>query len=141
MTKLWYLASPYSHDLEYMMEERFRAVARVAGKLALQGVFTFCPIAHTHPIAIEMGKGPSISFDGEDLPSQTDHEFWMIWDKLIVPKCDGLIVCMLPGWDKSRGIATEVPLFRKAEKPVQHLDPRPYFDDGEWRVLAEDEGI
>jgi hypothetical protein len=139
MTKLWYLASPYSHEEEYMMEERFKAVARVAGRLALRGVFTFCPIAHTHPIAVEMGKGPSTSLSGT--PSQTDHEFWMVWDKIMAPKCDGLIVCMFPGWERSKGVGIEVPLFRKLGKPVQHLDPRPYFDNGEWRVLAEDEGV
>ncbi len=125
MTELQYLASPYSHKDAWMRELRFRAVTRVAGALRRdRGLATFCPIAHSHPISKELTE-----------VDPTDHEFWLSWDEPFERLCTGLIVCMLPGWDKSRGIATEVPLFEAAGKSIEHLPPRRYFTLTEWQML------
>ena len=125
MAELWYLASPYSHPDVWMRELRFRAVSRVAGALRKEReLLTFCPIAHSHPISEELtGVSP------------TDHDFWLAWDHPFEAACTGLIVCMLPGWDKSEGVSVEIPLFKKAEKLVVHLQPRQWFTLTEWAML------
>ncbi len=130
MDKLWYLASPYSHPDAWMRELRFRAVARVAGILRRdEGISTFCPITHSHPISEELtGVDP------------TDHDFWLSWDKPFERLCSGLIICQLPGWDKSRGIATEVPLFKAAGKPVLHRVVIQLFSAAEWAMLEAGAG-
>ncbi len=125
--KLHYLASPYSHPDAWMRELRFRAVARVAGALRRdRGIITFCPIAHSHPISEELtGVDP------------TDHSFWLSWDEPFEHACASLIVCMLPGWEESLGVATELHLFAKAPaKPVSNLNPREWFSPGEWQMLG-----
>ena len=97
---LYYLASPYSHSSAWMRELRFRAVSRVAGALRQErDILTFCPVAHTHPIAEELTD-----------VSPIDTIFWLEWDKPFEKSCSGLVVCMLPGWDKSIGVTTEVSL-------------------------------
>lgn len=125
MIKLYYLASPYSHADAWMRELRFKAISRVAGELRkTRGLLTFVPIAHSHPISEELtGVDP------------TDHEFWLSWDEPFEAACEGLIVCKLPGWDTSRGIAKEIPLFETAGKTVEHLTPISMFSVAEWAML------
>lgn len=126
MEKLYYLASPYSHADAWVREVRFRAVARVAGQLrTTRRIATFCPIAHSHPISEELiGVDP------------TDVDFWLSWDEPFERLCDGLIVAMLPGWTISTGVSREIPMFGKAGKPVEHLDPQKWFTSAEWAMLA-----
>lgn len=125
MTKLTYLASPYSHGDAWMRELRFKAVSRVAGKLAYEnGILTFCPIAHTHPVSEEL-----LEVDAND------HSFWLPWDVPFSTMCSALLICMLPGWDNSKGIAEERKLFQLAGKPVDHVNPKNWFTKTEWAML------
>ncbi len=125
MNELHYLASPYSHKDAWMRELRFRAISRVAGALMSErGIATFCPIAHSHPVSEELrGVDP------------TDHGFWLTWDNHFNHACTGLIVAMLPGWSKSRGVTSELSRFKAVGKPVEHLDPTEWFTPTEWRML------
>ncbi len=123
MEKLWYLASPYSHADKWVREIRFQAISRVAGKLRVEkGIATFCPIAHSHPIA-EWGGVPN-TFD-----------FWSSWDKPFEVACTGLIVAQLPGWAKSKGVNGEIASFTKAQKPVDNLIVSHWFTKAEWSML------
>lgn len=126
MEELQYLASPYSHPDAEMRELRFRAVSRVAARLAVErGIMTFCPIAHSHPISEEMGR----------LKSPTDHDFWLRWDHPFEGMCVGMTICQLPGWTTSKGVGVEVTRFKAAGKRVVPLDPREWFTATEWRML------
>lgn len=99
---LWYLASPYSYKHEdkavvnKILDARFRQVSADAADLIRAGLRVFSPIAHTHPIA-EYGT-----------IDHGDHTIWLPADKAIFSRCNGIIVDMLPGWDKSYGVGEEL---------------------------------
>lgn len=125
-TGLWYLASPYSHKDRFVRVWRFRAAARVAGWLRrTRGITTFSPISHSHPISEEMrGKPPSF-------------DFWLGWDKVIIDKCDGAIVCQLPGWRQSSGIEKELVWFDERGLSIYGYDPSHLFTATELNQLED----
>lgn len=105
----WYLASPYS--LYPTGQEQAHAdICCIAGRLLKNEISIFSPIAHSHPIAdyadIEMG-----------------HEFWMNANRHLIEGAVGLVVVKLESWDESRGIESEIGIFRQAKKPILYLDP------------------
>lgn len=110
MAKLWYLASPYSKYANGI-EAAFRDISEQAGWLANNGVFVFSPIAHTHPIAT-YGK-----------LDHYDYDLMLAWDKLMIDRCDGMLICMLPGYDTSYGVAWEKEQFEKQGKPIVYISP------------------
>ena len=97
MTKLIYLASPYSHHDAAVRQLRFEIVSRVAARLMSGGLHVFSPISHTHPIA-EYGSLP------------LGWDFWEQYDRAIMGVCSRMIVLMLDGWEQSRGVQAEVSL-------------------------------
>lgn len=124
---LWYLASPYSHPDEDMRERRFESVSRVAGILYKDyKITTFCPIAHTHPIEVELVK-----MGGE----VNGYKFWLPWDYQFFPAMTGCIVACLPGWKESKGVSLEIPKMLGEDKPVFYLDVERWFNGREWLDL------
>jgi nucleoside 2-deoxyribosyltransferase len=75
------------------------------------GVPVFSPIVHTHPIAMQ-GK-----FDTLDLP------FWLRVDQPMMDAAAGIIMLTAPTWEKSRGMAHELDVFKAAGKPVYWMRP------------------
>jgi hypothetical protein len=106
----YYLATVYSKHPDGL-EAAFAEAAKEAARFLLAGIPVFCPIAMSHPIAVHGGLGA------------TDHEFWMKADRPFMQAAKGLIVCRMPGWEESRGIAEEIEAFRAAGKPVLFYDP------------------
>lgn len=110
MRGFWYLATPYSgHPLG--ISEAHLAACRQATLLAAAGVPIYCPIAHTHSIAVHGNLDPS------------DHGLWLPLDEPLARAAEGLIVCMLPGWDRSRGVAAEIGWLRGSRRPVVYMTP------------------
>ena len=124
---LWYLATPYSHPDKWMRKMRFKAAARIAGRLYHDhGIRTFCPIAHTHPVAMEI----------LDVADPNNSSFWCSWDEAMVQHCDGLLVAELPGWERSSGIKHETEAFvDRGGLSVIQINPRPWFTETEWGML------
>ena len=108
---LAYLATPYS-KYPGGLDKAFVDAARLAGLLLKTGVIVYSPIAHTHPIAVHSALDP------------LDHDIWLPFDEAMMARCSCLIVAMMDGWRDSRGIAHEIEVFKKAEKPIFHLDPK-----------------
>lgn len=107
MPKLYYLASPYSDDDPCTMEDRFNRVCKAAAELFSQGHFVFSPIAHTHPIAkYGLPKG---------------FQAYAEYDRMMLGKCDELIVLRLEGWENSKGIAEEIKHAKNKKIPIQYL--------------------
>jgi hypothetical protein len=106
---LWYVASPYS-KYPKGIHAAFVEVSRFAALLLRAGVRTFVPIAHSHPIAIYGGIDPLI------------HAIWRPFNAAVMAKCDGLIVCMMEGWQESFGVGEEIKEFTKAGKRIVYLE-------------------
>lgn len=107
---LAYLGSPYS-KYPSGIEQAFKDISALAGRLLSEGVKCYSPIAHTHPIAIHGNLDPY------------DHKIWLPFDEAIMEKADGMIVAKMEGWDTSYGIKHEIEVFTKAGKPIFYLDP------------------
>ena len=106
-----YLASPYTHPDPKVREERYVLACKKAAELMLAGKVIFCPIAHSHPIAEHMPVGKIV-----------DGAFWKRQDEPYVAICDEMIVYMLPGWDKSSGIAHEVRVAEQRGIPITYIE-------------------
>lgn len=105
----WYFASPYSKYPDGI-EFAFQEVAKGAGQLIAEGVRLYCPIAHTHPIAIYSGLDP------------LDHNIWLPADMPFMKLAKGLIVYKMPTWEESYGVSVEIGMFKKQNKPVEYME-------------------
>ena len=105
-----YLASPYSHADAEVRRARFEQICQVAARLMAQGVHVFSPIAHTHPVAL-----------AGDLPKH--WEFWEEYDRKFIAICAELWICMMDGWEESRGIAAELRIAAELGLPVRYVAP------------------
>lgn len=107
MSKVYYLASPYTHEDPAVVEERVHLACRAAVDLFRQGRFVFCPIIHCHMVA------------RHGLP--TDWEFWAEYARAMLARCDELLVLRLEGWEKSDGVAHEIALAKGMGKPIRYI--------------------
>jgi sRNA-binding carbon storage regulator CsrA len=109
-TALTYLASPYSHPDPAMRGARFMLACRASAWLLTQGILTFSPIAHSHPIA-ELGKMAG------------DWDAWQAFGERMLAACDRVAVLKIDGWRESRGLTAELELARAWEMRVDFLEP------------------
>src|SRR5262245_23039352 len=105
-----YLATAYS-KYSGGIEAAHKVACEQAALLVKAGVPVYSPIAHTHPIAIYGDLDP------------LDHSIWLEADRTFMEAAKALIVCKMPGWEDSYGIAVEVDYFRHAGKPVYYMEP------------------
>lgn len=81
------------------------------------GFIVFAPIAHSHPIDTYANGAYS-------------HNFWMVQDLAMLLRCDALVVHMLEGWDKSRGVKEEMDYAFANHIPIYFLEK----DISEWEL-------
>ena len=109
--KLVYIASPYSHDEEHVMQHRYEMVRDFTAGVMLHGsVVPYSPIVHCH----DMGKV-------NNLPKT--YNFWMQVDETFIRHCDEVWVLMIDGWDKSKGIQKEIEFAIRLRIPVLYKLP------------------
>jgi len=105
-----YLATPYTHDDRRVRRKRAQKAAMLACRLIQQGLYIFCPIAHTHAIA-ECG----------DLPC--GFEYWGEFDRIMLNASQRLLIGKIEGWEDSKGIAAEIQIMRALGRPIVLVDP------------------
>jgi hypothetical protein len=108
---LIYLASPYTHPLLSVREERFVEVCRAAARLMAAGAIVFSPIAHSHPISL-----------AGDLP--THWEYWEQYDRMLLAAAAELWVLTMDGWLESKGVRAEIVIATELGKKIVYLDAR-----------------
>lgn len=104
-----YLSSPYSDPDKTIVEQRFDAVCRVAGRLMNEGKVVYSPIVHCHPIAERL-----------DLPRT--WEFWEKFDREMLTMANEFYILRLPGWEKSKGVAAERKIAQELGLPITEID-------------------
>ena len=108
MSKLIYLASPYSDPDPGVQRQRFLDACEAAAHLVRQGHLVFSPIAHSHPIALC------------GLPG--DWVFWAAHNREWLARCDELWVLRLPGWSTSQGVGKEQGMARDNNQRIRYVD-------------------
>lgn len=109
-TKLIYLASPYSHPMKRVREDRVVGVCVAWRELSAAGHLVFSPIAHS--VVIE-----------QHLKTPTTWDFWQALDCAILDRCDELWVLKLPGWQESTGVSAEIQRARAKGMEVRLIEP------------------
>jgi len=103
-----YLASPYTTDDSELKENRYIEACKAAARLLSNGVNVICPIAATHGLHVHGN-------------CSMRWNFWKEYDEELLSKCDGLIVLMLDGWDKSVGVQAEIEYAKKLGLTIEYM--------------------
>lgn len=118
MAGYWYLATPYS-KYPGGIEAAFIEACNCSAWLIRQGVRVFCPISHTHPIAIHGSIDPH------------DHAIWLPADKPFMDGARGIVTAMMPTWQDSYGIKQEIAEFKRTGRIRYYMNwPRPSATKG-----------
>ena len=104
-----YLASPYSDPDPAVRCARFEAVCDYAAVMIRAGHHVYSPIAHSHPIA-ERG-----------LPG--GWPFWAEHNRIMLGRCQSVVVLALPGWEQSWGVQAEVAIANELGLTVTIVNP------------------
>jgi hypothetical protein len=95
MSKIIYLASPYSNYDKSIRELRYLQITEYAAQQIAKGHLVFSPITYGHVLS-----------EFVDLP--TDFEFWETFCIGFLSKCEEMHVIKLDKWDLSEGIKQEI---------------------------------
>jgi len=108
-TKLIYLASPYTHSDKEIVESNYKLVSEIAANMVADGYVVFSPISYGHNL---------LNF--KEMPS--NWEFWFKFCVTFLLKCDKMLVCTMPGWEKSVGVKEEIEIASAHGIPVEFLE-------------------
>lgn len=100
MSKLIYLASPYSSPDPAVIADRVAKTQDAAARLIQAGHTVFSPIVYSHPLA------DLVKFDPQNKPEGEMSE-WMKFDLEMLDKADELWVLALDGSTESKGVGVE----------------------------------
>lgn len=106
----WYVGTPYS-KYPGGLRAAFQAACEQTAILIRARIPVFCPIAHTHPVAVAGGLDPF------------DHSVWMPVDQPLMDMARGMIFIKLPSWEISYGMRIERETFEASGKPVIEMEP------------------
>jgi hypothetical protein len=109
----YYLATPYSKWV-HGLDDANTVAQKLAARLLLLRLPIYCPIAHTHGIAMHT----------KDEVDARDHGFWMAADKPLFDAACGLLIADLPGWKESKGVQMEIEWCKEQKKPYWLLNPK-----------------
>jgi len=107
--RLVYLSVPYTDPDPAVMEARFMAATRTAGKLLREGFIVFSPITHGHPIAKHYG-----AIRDWETSKELCYTYLALTYKLVVLK--------LAGWDKSVGVRAEINHAEYNKLEIEYMD-------------------
>jgi hypothetical protein len=115
-----YLASPYSDDDPWVRQHRYEVVLRANAQLLQDGHMIYCPIAATHDLAVKYEFG----------------YLQVAWDNLnraMLEPASELWICMMDGWEESKGVKREIDIAKENEIPIRYLT----YTEGRWRFTDE----
>jgi nucleoside 2-deoxyribosyltransferase len=104
---LVYLLSPYWNNLKYVRLIRYQLATQVTAIMLQEGMHVFSPISAYHNLSLEHPGIP--------------EEHFKELDRQILLRSDIGYVLMIPGWDKSKGIADETKLALEHKIPISYF--------------------
>lgn len=108
--KIYYLASPYSDNSNSVMRKRYVEQGRLAVILIHKGYKLITPIEMCHNLS-KRYKLPSGYF------------YWKYRDRTLLQHCDGIIVCLMKGWDTSVGVTDELKYAQRLGIEIKFFNP------------------
>jgi hypothetical protein len=90
------------------MRERYLKIDKAAARLWKHGVMTY------PPIALNARWNQYEEF-------QHTWDAWETFDKNLLERCDGLLVLMLDGWERSVGVQSEIDYARELNMPIGYV--------------------
>ena len=121
-SKLYYLASPYSHPNRFVRQVRYEATIYAASQLTCEGFRLLEPIAMCHEQS-----------DRYDMPS--GYQFWKTRDRGFIDLCDGVILLKLKGWQVSEGVTDELYYAKRKGKHITHLETSLVIPKDVWEEI------
>ena len=115
MSKIIYLATPYTHEDPSVMDFRSEVSDIIAADLTVQGETIFAPIMWHH-----VAKK-------HNLPK--DWGFWADFDEDFIKVSGKLLIILIAGVNKSVGVSTEIKLANKYNLEIDTIDPKPYVKE------------
>lgn len=106
--KLIYLAAPYSHESEHVVELRMATVNKKFAYLISQGLMVLSPLTQGH-VAHELCKCPS------------EWEFWRALSVRLLRCCDVMFVYTLDGYLRSNGVQEEIRIATELDMPIYYI--------------------
>ncbi|QKJ88591.1 DUF1937 family protein [Paramixta manurensis] len=103
-----FLACPYSHADQEVVNARFVACNEVAATIIESGNLVFSQVTMSHPI--------NLAFTHTE-KSQVGKR-WAPVDAVFMAAMEELIIVDLPGWDQSAGIQREIEFFKARNQRV-----------------------
>jgi hypothetical protein len=108
-----YVASPYKHADESVMQNRYESVCKFTASGLNMGFIFYSPIVHCH----QLRKAGFLS-------NEWKKEGWAVYDISILRLCDSMYICGLPGWKESKGLDLEQKICRTLGIPMILYTPR-----------------
>ena len=106
--KLIYLAAPYSHEREEVIELRMELINKGFAHLIAQGYMVISPLTQGH-----------IAKCLFDCPG--DWSFWRNLSIRLLRCCDAMFVMRLDGWRDSKGVKEEERIAGELNIPVYYI--------------------
>lgn len=103
--RFYYLASPYTHDDQQVIERRVELAHEYFAEFTLHGI-------HIHNATYETHRAART----HRLP--THYQFWLEHNSAFIRPSAGVIVAELDGWDESKGVRSEIQEARDLGLPV-----------------------
>lgn len=107
--QLFYIASPRTHPVREVIDDRVAQVHEYTHYLLLQGIHAFSPIVHNH------------TFSNAGYLTKWDD--WKDFDSQMLARCDALVVLCLDGWEGSVGVSAEIKLADELGIPISYVSP------------------
>jgi hypothetical protein len=104
----FFLACPYGHADQAVVEMRFDLCNTVSARIIQAGDAVFSQVSMSHPINAKLA--------GMDKP--TVGKLWEPIDRMFMEAMNELVVIDAPGWRESSGVAREIEFFRDRGRPV-----------------------
>lgn len=120
MKPLIYLASPHSHTLSSVREDRYREALRCNTWLVGRGIWVYSPIVASHHVGIALAiNGPIGTID-----PRASFEYWKEFDTEMIKRCDELWILEIKGTADSVGVQAERLIAMEMKKRVMHIWPK-----------------